>query len=83
MVCDLPDDLLSGAPTPAEADKLIGVMLYDQEEADAIGRFLASIFELLAQLDLPASDAEYVAAPGWREVVVAAADARVVLSRRS
>jgi hypothetical protein len=83
MVCDLPDDLLAGAPSPAEANKLIGVMLYDEEEAQAISGLLAAVFELLDQLDRPASDTEYVAAPGWRSVVAAAANARTVLGRRN
>jgi hypothetical protein len=82
MVCDLPDDLLAGAPTPADADKLIGVMLYDQDDADAVSRLLVAIDDLLKQLDLPASDAEFVAAAGWPPVVEAAANAHVVLSRR-
>ncbi len=81
MVCAFPDDLLSGAPTPADADNLIGVMLYDHDEADAIGLLLAAVFELLAQLDLPATDAEYVTAPGWKNLVSAAEGARTVLSR--
>jgi hypothetical protein len=81
-VSGLADDILSAAPTAEEANQLVGVMLYDEREALAVGELVTAMGELLDTLPSNATDAQFIAAPAWPGVLTAAKKARAVLGRK-